>query len=159
VVVREEAQADVAWAYKNSARFREIYNKANANRNIIVLLSKERDGSSRVEIRASRGQTKWKNPPRINGQAGGYVGAIVSIGEYASKAKTGAVLGHELYHANELAEYGSIKRAPTARPSGSGSGSYETDNALQIEKEILAELEGKEGQVPTEDEAKEILRF
>lgn len=140
VFVEPRERVLVAFAYRHSPAFRAEFDAATANGDVAVWLG----SAAPPELigAGSRGNTRWHEPPSVivGGAGRSYRGLIVSRALLAPPLELAARFAHELAHANELARYGSIWRAPGARSAHAGRGLAETENALAVERRVRDEL-------------------
>ena len=131
----------VAFAYLHSPTFRQVFDRARANPNIVVRLSSV--PPQLLQGRAVLGNTRWMALPEITqrGARVTYLGVIQSRSRVGPLREVAARMAHELAHANELARYGSIRRAPGFRASGSDANLAETEPAIAIGYRVRAELQ------------------
>jgi hypothetical protein len=120
----------------------------------VLMLALDRAAGLRVQIRVARilpagaprglrGATQWDSPPiRVVHADGGerWSGAVRC--QVVPVSGWEAVLGHELFHALELARYGDIRRAPGAVASRDPQSHrfFETAGAQAFERAVRAEL-------------------
>ena len=144
IVVPADLGPTVAFALLHSPTFREQFERARNWPHVTVHL-RSVPLRSLIGMRA-RGNTNWLELPRVIRGVGldagrvSHAGTIECRAAIAPRRELAASLAHELAHANELARYGSIRRAPGFRPSGSGSYLAETQPAIEIGRRVTAEL-------------------
>lgn len=154
VVVATKDRATVAFAYANSSSFRAAFDTANRNTNFVVKLSSVASRDSRLQGVGVKGNTRWAGVPRMDGRTNTYSGVIESVVKMAGRNEVASQFGHELTHANELAQHGDIRQAPGARENSSNPGMWETEPAIEAGKDISAELSaGGDNSLTPEEQA------
>ncbi|KAA0248634.1 MAG: hypothetical protein EDX89_24575, partial [Acidobacteria bacterium] len=149
VIVADQLRPAVRHAYANSPTFRQVFNAANSNRNLVAHLSFGSVPSSRWSALTTPVTTA---PARHDGELvrsadGELMTTVVStraVFKAAGRDFLGALIGHELQHSLELNQYGSIAAVPGAMrtsPPDAKPASYETTTAQGIGTAISAELE------------------
>lgn len=159
---------EIAAAYANSAQFRATYDEANQNRNIVVRLTlvgrmtnntragTEPISSTLVPIRTAGGSL-------MRTAQGDLVVRPKAYRTTLPVGSTGAVIGHELMHANEGFTFGYASRrnggllplAPGTRvnTTATTANAYETVLAQQNESQIRQEMQGGNAALTPEQEA------
>jgi RHS repeat-associated protein len=158
IVANKKDRAIVAYAYAHSASFRVQFDLANRNTNILVMLSSVSPKNNILKGSSSHGNTRWSAIPKTDGQ-GHFRGAIESIVPPGPRERMSALYGHELTHANELAQFGDIRKAPGARENPSSPGDWETTDAQKTERDVTDDLRSAGDQsLASEDQLNEAFR-
>jgi RHS repeat-associated protein len=124
----------IATTYAKSATFRSVYDAVNHNPNVVQQLT------SGWPIGSDRAETKI-----VPSQAAGL--AVKTTIPPKPQSVNGPAIGHEIQHGAELAQYGSIRKAPGAYQNfnAGAMGYWETTVAKAIEAQIADEVkESKE---------------
>lgn len=139
----------VAHAYANSATFREAVDQLRSRPSVVVRL--ESVPAWEIAPASAFGVTRWAELPRVTrrGSRPIFAGVVNCRARMAGVRDLAARFAHELAHAEELARYGSIARAPGVRASHDDRSAAETDNAISIGLRVRQEL----AQVPVVGDA------
>jgi len=139
----------VAYAYENSPTFRDLYDRLAARRDLTVWL--ESVPPRALAPASILGRTQWAGAPRVlrTGEQVAFRGQVRCQARIGGKSELASRFAHELAHAEELARYGSILRAPGVRPSADDLAAVETENGLATGAAVLAELAGRRVQRAT----------
>ncbi len=130
----------VAHAYANSASFREIVDQLRRRSHVLVRL--ESVPQREITPASAFGLTRWAELPLVTrmGSRPIFSGVISCRARLAGVRELAARFAHELAHAEELARYGSIARAPGVRASHDDPHAAETENAIAIGRRVREEL-------------------
>lgn len=140
VLVAPKDRWVVAHAYANSASFREIVDQLRRRSHVLVRL--ESVPQHEITPASAYGLTRWAELPLVTrlGSRPIFSGVISCRARMAGVRDLAARFAHELAHAEELARYGSISRAPGVRASHDDPRAAETENAIAIGRRVREEL-------------------
>ena len=106
VEIAANARSAYTYAYTHSQNFRQQFNAANMNHDIKVKFTLGPVTGARGELR----DIKFTGTHVADGKVIGFMYEATFVIPAQGDPSTGAVMGHELKHANNLARYGDVKR-------------------------------------------------